>query len=550
MAVMPLSAFAGMTGVATSTVRRLSDETHFLAACVHRGLVRPQPPLRLARMGLGLMTHGSIAALVHATALRHGNRAAVVDEQGSISYADLDAQANAIANAWHEHGLRPGDGVAILCRNHRWFVAALFAAAKCGARIILLNTEFAGPQLREVAEREGTDLLVHDEEHSELLAGVHSRLGHWLAWTEDPEPAEPDAGSLAWATRHHSRRMPPRPGREATLTVLTSGTTGTPKGAARSIPRSLGAVGSLLERVPFRTGQTVELCAPMFHSLGLATTMLALALGDTLVVRRRFSPEVALRSIEAHRADGLVAVPVMLQRMLDSEIADDVDLSSLSVVFVSGSQLGSALSTRALERLGPVLYNLYGSTEVAYASIATPQDLALEPATVGRVLRGSVVRIVDMQGEPLPTGETGRVFVGNRIQFDGYTGGGTKDQLDGLMSSGDVGHFDERGLLFVDGRDDDMIVSGGENVFPREVEELLEQHPDVVECAVIGAPDERFGQRLKAFVVLREDGAWDEDAVKQHVRDNLARYKTPRDVVFLDELPRTPTGKVLKRTLR
>ena len=536
--------------------RRLSDETHFLAVCVQRGLIRPQPPIRLARMGLGLLTHGSIAGLMHATALRHGARTAVVDERGPITYAELEAQADAVARGWLDEGLEAGDGVAILCRNHRWFLVALFAAARCGARIILLNTDFAGPQLRDVMAREGADLLVHDEEYAELLGGdsgdsgdcgVDVRLGGWTAWSDLDDPG---ARSLAALTRRQSRRTPPRPGREATLTVLTSGTTGTPKGAARSVPRSLGAVGAVLERVPFRTGQTVELCAPMFHSLGLATMMLGIGMGDTLVVRRRFSPEAALRSVERHRADGLVAVPVMLQRMLDDPACDEVDLTSLEVVFISGSQLGSALCTRALQRLGPVLYNLYGSTEVAYASIATPDDLALAPATVGRVLRGTVVRILDADGREVPAGRTGRIFVGNSIQFDGYTGGGSKDVVDRLMSSGDVGHFDEQALLHVDGRDDDMVVSGGENVFPREVEELLEQHPDVVECAVVGVDDERFGQRLKAFVVLRDGASCDEEGVKQHVRDHLARYKAPRDVVILDELPRNPTGKVLRRELR
>lgn len=545
---------AAMPGLPTPSLalRRLSDEAHFLAACVQRGLIRPQPPVRLARMGLGILTHGSIAGLMHATALRHGPRTAVVDEQGSVTYAELDAHANAVARGWLDVGLEAGDGVAVLCRNHRWFLVALFAAARCGARIILLNTDFAGPQLRDVAMREGTDLLVHDDEYTELLAGtdggpgVEARLGGWVAWSDQDDPGE---RSLTALTRRQGRRMPLRPGREASLTVLTSGTTGTPKGAARSVPRSLGAVGSVLERVPFRTGQTVELCAPMFHSLGFATMMFGIAMGDTLVVRRRFSPERALRSIEQHHADNLVVVPVMLQRMLDDPACDQADLSSLSVVFVGGSQLGSALCTRALRRMGPVLYNLYGSTEVAYASIAIPDDLALAPATVGRVLRGSVVRILDDDGRPVPTGRTGRIFVGNSIQFDGYTGGGSKDVVDGLMSSGDVGHFDEHGLLYIDGRDDDMVVSGGENVYPREVEELLEQHPDVVECAVVGVDDERFGQRLKAYLVLRQDASWDEEGVRQHVRDHLARYKSPREVVFLDELPRNPTGKVLRRAL-
>ncbi len=532
--------------------RRAADEAYFVNVLVQRGVLRPQPPVRLAKMGFGLLTQGSVAGLLNAAALRYADRVAVEDELGSITYAELDAHANAIANGWIARGLKAGDGVAILCRNHRHFLEAFFAGGKVGAKVILLNTDFAAPQLREVAAREGTDLLVHDDEYADLMAGIEVRLGRWRAWVEDGVDPGDAAGTLASLVSRSSRKAPPRPAAELKVTILTSGTTGTPKGASRPTPKSLGPIGGLLGKVPFRSGQTMVVAAPVFHSLGFATMMLGIALGDTVVLRRRFSPATALEDVARHRADDLVVVPVMLARMLDheDETGERHDLSSLSVVLCGGSQLGAALAQRALRRLGPVVYNLYGSTEVAVATVATPEDLALDPGTVGRVLRGSMVRIVDDQGRELPAGDTGRIFVGNSIQFEGYTGGGTKDMVDGLMSSGDVGHFDRHGMLHVDGRDDDMIVSGGENVFPREVEELLAHHPDVVECAVIGTPDEQFGQRLKAFVVLREDSALDEETVKDHVRQNLARYKVPREVVFLDELPRNPTGKVLKRELR
>jgi fatty-acyl-CoA synthase len=194
------------------------------------------------------------------------------------------------------------------------------------------------------------------------------------------------------------------------------------------------------------------------------------------------------------------------------------------------------------------VYNLYGSTEISYATIATPEDLADDPSTVGTVVRGSIVKIFDDDGNELPHGESGRIFVGNLSQFEGYTGGGSKEEIQGLMSSGDVGHFDERGRLYIDGRDDEMIVSGGENVFPAEVEELLASHEQIEEAAVIGVEDEKFGQRLKAFVVSRGDGL-SEDDVKKYVKENLANYKVPRDVVFVEELPRNATGKVLKREL-
>ena len=289
----------------------------------------------------------------------------------------------------------------------------------------------------------------------------------------------------------------------------------------------------------------------MFHALGFAGMALGLALGSTLVVHRHFDPRATLDSLEDNQATGLVVVPVMLQRMLDwatTRIAAH-DLSHLRSSSSAARQMSTDLVKRAMKAFGPVVYNMYGSTEIAYATIATPDDLAAAPGSVGKVVRGVVVKIFDEDGRERPAGETGRIFVGNSAQFEGYTGGETKEQIEGLMSSGDVGHFDRDGRLFIDGRDDEMIVSGGENVFPAEVEELLSGHRAVAEAAVIGVDDEQFGQRLKAFVVLRDGEQLTEDEVKAYVKDNLARYKVPRDVVFIDELPRNPTGKVLKREL-
>ena len=219
-------------------------------------------------------------------------------------------------------------------------------------------------------------------------------------------------------------------------------------------------------------------------------------------------------------------------------------------MFVSGSQLGAELATRALKDLGPVIYNLYGSTEIAFATIARPKDLSINPATVGPVVKGVKVKILDDNGNELPQGEVGRIFVGNTFPFEGYTGGGHKQIIDGLMSSGDVGYFDEHNLLYVSGRDDEMIVSGGENVFPAEVEDLISGHPEVVEATALGVEDKEWGHRLRAFVVKTDGASIDEDDIKTYVKENLARYKVPREVVFLDELPRNPTGKILKRELR
>jgi fatty-acyl-CoA synthase len=291
----------------------------------------------------------------------------------------------------------------------------------------------------------------------------------------------------------------------------------------------------------------------MFHALGFTQAVLMVILGCTTIVQRRFDPERVLEAIERERPTALVVVPVMLQRVVSvlEDSARSWDTSSLRIVFLSGSQLEAELVRRAQRTIGDKLYNFYGSTEVAWATFATPGDLRAAPGCAGRPPFGTLVRLLDGDGRPVTgANRIGRIFVGNGWQFEGYTGGGTKEMIEGLMSTGDVGHFDAGGRLFIDGRDDDMIVSGGENLFPGEVEELLITHPGIEEASVIGVDDPDFGKRLAAFVVLRGDAALTEDEVRDFVRRNLARYKVPRDVSFVAELPRTPTGKVLKRQLR
>jgi fatty-acyl-CoA synthase len=542
VALDPLALFKGGVKLA----ERASDEAYFAALCLRSGMVGIEPPRRAAQMFVAFERYGMLGAAAEVGAIRHGDRSAVIDERGEVSYKELDEHCNAIANAWRERGFRPGEGVTILVRNHRGFLESVFAAAKCGARIILLNTSFAGPQIREVAEREGTDLLVYDDEYAEILGGIDAPpRGRYRAWADEEGDDTLDA-----LIAGGDAKAPPRPGSEARITILTSGTTGTPKGAPRSTPKSLGLVGGLLSKVPFKAGEVTELCVPMFHALGFAQALVGIGLGSTLVVRRRFDPEQTLKSLERHRATAMVMVPVMLQRTLElgEEKIKEHDLSSLRIIFLSGSVLPADVTRRAMKAFGPVIYNLYGSTEVSYATIATPDDLKADPSTVGEVVRGSVVKIFDDNGRELPAGRAGRIFVGNLSQFEGYTGGGSKEEIQGLMSSGDVGHFDAKGRLYVDGRDDEMIISGGENVFPAEVEDLLAGHEQIEEVAVIGVEDEEFGQRLKAFVVRRGDALTEDDA-KNYVKENLARYKVPRDVVFVDELPRNATGKVLKREL-
>ncbi|MDQ5808988.1 MAG: AMP-binding protein, partial [Actinomycetota bacterium] len=369
----------------------------------------------------------------------------------------------------------------------------------------------------------------------------------FIAWFDGPE--KPDCPVIEDLIEEGDDSDLSPPEEKGRVVILTSGTTGTPKGANRSQPESLDPAAALFSKIPLKTREPWMVAAPMFHSWGFAHFTLGMGLAATLVLRRKFDPELTLSDAAQHEATVLAVVPVMLQRILElgEETIQKYDLGKLRCIDASGSALPGELATKVMDAFGDKLYNLYGSTEVAWATIATPEDLRAAPGTAGRPPRGTVVKIYDEDGKELPQGETGRIFVGNEMLFEGYTGGGNKDVIDGLMSTGDVGHFDEGGRLFVDGRDDEMIVSGGENVFPREVEDLLADHPKIDEAAVVGVDDEKFGQRLAAFVVAKD--GMGEDEVKKYVKENLASYKVPRDVEFLDELPRNATGKVLKKDL-
>ena len=540
---------------AQQLAERGTSELHYLLKMIESGTFRPEPPQNLIAMLADIRRWGEIGMVPALNARRTPTRSAIVDDEGSMTCKELDDAANAVANALIAKGVKGGDGVAILARNHRWFVIANYGAARVGARTIMLNTEFSGPQIRDVSEREGAKLIIYDDEYSEAVKLSEPPLGKLRALGTNPDATEPSGSTdetLADVIARSSSAPPPKVSKRSSIIILTSGTTGTPKGATRNAPPSLAPIGGVLSSVPFRANEVTSLPSPMFHALGYLHATIALTLGSTLVLRRKFKPATVLEDIAKNKVTAIVVVPVMLSRMLDAleSMATKPDLSSLRIVFVSGSQLGAELATRALKDLGPVIYNLYGSTEVALASIAGPKDLEKNPATVGSVVRGTKIKILDDNGNELPQGDIGRIFVGNTFPFEGYTGGGHKQIIDGLMSSGDVGYFDHNGLLFVSGRDDEMIVSGGENVFPAEVEDLISGHPDVVEATALGVDDPDWGARLRAFVVLREEAELTEDAVKTYVREHLARYKVPREVVFLAELPRNPTGKVLKRELR
>jgi acyl-CoA synthetase (AMP-forming)/AMP-acid ligase II len=515
------------------------------------GILRPTRPDKALRIANAVRRWGPTPAAGYtASAIRDPDATGIIDELGTLTFEQIHRRTNALAHSLSDSGVKEGDAVAIMIRNHRGFIDATVACSKLGAHALYLNTAFAGPQITEVVKREKPVALVYDAEFEELTHDAGQRRKRFIAWHDGGEAAKDPLLEDLIEAGDTSDVVPPES--KGRVVILTSGTTGSPKGAQRKQPESLDPAAALFSKIPLRAAEPTMIAAPMFHSWGFVHFTLAMALSSTLVLKRKFDPEATLSLTAQHECTALVVVPVMLQRILelDDEVLERYDLSKLRVVPVSGSALPGSLSTKWMDLFGDNIYNLYGSTEVAWATIATPKDLRAAPGTAGRPPYGTIVKLYDEDGNPVNPGETGRIFVGNDMQFEGYTGGGDKDVIDGLMSSGDVGHFDDNGLLFVDGRDDDMIVSGGENVFPAEVEDLLSDHDAIAEVAVFGVDDEEFGQRLKAVVVKRGGGSISEDDIKRYVKSNLAGYKVPRDIEFVDELPRTSTGKVLKRELK
>ena len=511
------------------------------------GLLNPRrvPALTRAAVRWG----PTVATPFVASALATPAKMAILDEHGGMSFGELDRRSTRLAEGLHRLGMQRGEYLGVACRNHCDFVEFTVAAAKAGVGVVYLNTSSAAPQLADVMEREQITALAIDscllhlvdlDEFGDPVIVADVARGERVDARASTMDAVRDGGGF---------RLPLRASLPTPPVLLTSGTTGTPKGARRGNQVDTNAATGMLERIPFRHDDVTAITSPLFHAWGLAQMVLASTLGSTIALTATFDAEATLAQIQREQVTVLVAVPAILQRLLASPSMDSTNLSSLRIVASSGSALPVPVVEEWLERVGPNLYNLYGSTEVGQATLATPDDLIEEPATAGRIMAGSTVAILDPDGNPVESGELGRIFVGNGAQFDQYTGGGGKEVIDGLMSSGDVGYLRDDGLLFVTGRADDMIVSGGENVFPQEVEDLLLSHPSIVDVAVVGVDDDQLGQRLVVHAVKAKGARLSATAVKKFVSENLARHKTPRDVHFVDEIPRTATGKIRRNHL-
>ncbi len=532
----------------------LTQTLGLLSSMVRAGVLAPMRPDKYVRIATVMQRENmAITSGFAASAQRCPDRAGLVDELGILTWRQIDRRADALAAALQALPGGQPDVIALMARNHRGFVDALIAANRVGADVLLLNTSFAGPALAEVVHREGEGksvAVIYDEEFSETVdraladSPATTRI---VAWTDSPETSP----TVEQLITEHEGQEPERSSAKSNVILLTSGTTGTPKGAKHS-GGDPSVFKAILDRTPWRTEQSVVIVAPMFHAWGFSQLAFAASMACTIITRRKFDPEATLDLIDRHRAHGLCVVPVMFDRIMDlpEEVLDKYSGRSLRFATASGSRMRPDVVIDFMDRFGDVIYNNYNATEAGMIATATPRDLRAAPDTAGRPAGGTKILVLDSELNEVPTGEVGGIYVHNSTQFDGYTSGKTKDFHEGFMSSGDLGYLDDAGRLFVVGRDDEMIVSGGENIYPIEVEKTLATHPDVAEASVLGVDDEEFGQRLEAFVVLAPGAKATSKTLKQHVRDNLANYKVPRAITVLDELPRSITGKISRKELR
>ncbi|OBI83512.1 acyl-CoA ligase FadD12 [Mycobacterium sp. E740] len=516
------------------------------------GLIAPLRPDKYLRMGAAMRRVGMTATVGFAAAAqRCPDRPGLVDERGTLTWKQIDDRCDAVATGLQNLPGGAPKTVAVMCRNHRGFIESLVAANRMGADVLLLNTSFAGPALAEVVDREGADVVIYDEEFAAIVEQAMTDrpdATRILAWTDGPA----EGLTLDQLIDANLGKRPAATERKSDVILLTSGTTGTPKGAKRG--EGSGGAGDLkavLDRTPWRAEEPIVIVAPMFHAWGFSQLLFAALLACPIVTRRKFDPEATLELVDRYRATGLAVVPVMFDRIMDlpEEVLNRYSGKSLRFATASGSRMRPDVVIKFMDRFGDVIYNNYNATEAGMIATATPSDLRAAPDTAGTAADGTEIRILDAEFNELPNGETGQIFVRSGTLFNGYTSGKTKDFHEGFMASGDVGYLDDAGRLFVVGRDDEMIVSGGENVYPIEVEKMLATHSDVREAVVLGVDDEQYGQRLVAFVVLNDGAGTTPDDLKQHVRDNLANYKVPRQITALDELPRGSTGKVLRKDL-
>jgi fatty-acyl-CoA synthase len=527
----PLSQLAGLARPSSLAVLRRA------------GVVDPPGVVGLASSIPWMLGRGpSLGILSHGNARSVGHKPAIHDRSGTLTWREVDARSNRLARAMSAAGVRPGDAVATVLRNGREIVETLLAAQKLGVVTCPMNTWAGSEELRSALESARPKLLVYDLAHDDQVEASAPSGTARVAVGELGAPK----GRLAYEDllrRHSPLPLPPLASGRTTpaIVVHTSGTTGRPKGARRGAGMSAATLVRMLDVVPFHRRDVIFCPAPLFHSFGLFVLALGMLVGATFVLPFGFDADESLELMGRHEVTAVALVPVMLRRLLALHEEDVPRVSaSVRLVLSGGAALPPDLRELALRRLGPVAYDLYGSTEAGWVAVATPEDMAERPDTVGRPVPGVEVVIAGQDGRPVPVGAVGEIRVRSDAAFDGYTTGEASPVADGYVTTGDLGRLDEDGRLYVDGRADDMVVVGGENVYPAEVENVIRTVDGVLDVAVAGAPDPEYGRALVAFVV----GDVEDERILRACRSSLATYKVPRRIERVPDLPRTATGKV------
>jgi fatty-acyl-CoA synthase len=503
--------------------------------------------MRLAGpLGLPSLVRVHAAAKPDAPALVFGDR--------TLSWRTLDERIDRLANGLRRaHGLGAGDAGVLVMHNRPEFLEAQAALARLGASAVSVSWRSTPEELAYLVEHSGAKAVLVEASVADAVEAARERLPRVPASNFIAVGGERE-GFASYDALVEGAAATRLDGQEGSVVIYTSGTTGKPKGAVRRFPKEMAwAVLHVLDELPIRVDDRHLVVAPMYHSTAFGFIGFTLTLGGTVVIEPRFDPERFLAAIEEHRITTTAVVPTMLHRVLElpPAVRERYDTRSLHAIFSGGAPLSGTLARRVIDELGHVLYNFYGSTETGLNTLATPEELLLAPGTIGHAIEGNDIRLLDERGRDVPDGETGELWVKNAMLVAGYhrDDEATRASMrDGYFSVGDLAHRDAHGLYHIDGRKRDMIISGGVNVYPAEVEEVLHRHPHVAEVAVVGVPDPEWGERVRACVVPR--GALDEAELIAWARRQLSGPKAPRELRLMDELPKNPTGKVLKRQLR
>ncbi|MFO0660533.1 MAG: class I adenylate-forming enzyme family protein [Polyangiaceae bacterium] len=533
------------------------------------GLATTVRPAGIAVMAAPLLRgKSSPSVLMRFHAKNLPNKLALRGSHRSYTFAELDAEIDRLVAELRARGATKGTSAVLAMRNRPEFIVLQLAMGRLGGAAVSVSWRSTPDELTYLLDHSGArfaffdaDLSDRFESAREKLRAQHQQRGSGVlfdGFTMGGSDARFDRYDdlVAKAPRSVSRASEHDASDEAAVVIYTSGTTGKPKGAVRKFPRDAITQGMrFIEQTPLRTEDIHLAVCPLYHSTAFGFASLSLSLGSTIVVLDEFKPEAFLDAIDRYQVTTTAVVPTMLHRVLElgTPALRSRDLRSLRSIFAGGAPLPGPLATRTLDMLGPVLFNFYGATETGLVTLANPQDLAAEPTTIGKAVPGNEIRLLDDNGREVKPGEVGELYVRNPLLVEGYhrDDKATDDSMrEGFFTVGDLARVDSRGRYFIEGRKRDMIISGGVNVYPAEVEGVLDTHPDISEAAVVGVADQEWGEKVKAFVVLKTNAEPNPEGIRAYCRERLSGPKVPREIVFLDALPRNPTGKVLKRELR